>query len=102
MWETIREIIVVLSPLAAIGTFFMIFVKPVREKLLGTKAIREGQRCILRSDMLHTYYKHKEEEKIRQYELENFLLEYAAYKSLDGNSFVDSIKNVVVTWEVGS
>ena len=50
--------------------------------------------------MLHTYYKHKDDGKIRQYELENFILMYKAYKSLKGNSFIDIIYNEVKTWEI--
>ena len=60
----------------------------------------EGQRCQLRSDMLHTYYRHKDGKKIRQYELENFILMYKAYKALKGNSFIDKIKDEVIKWEV--
>ena len=68
--------------------------------LFGTKELREAQRCMLRSDMLHTYYKHREEDKIRQYEKENFLLEYKAYKRLKGNSFIDDIEKEIRSWDV--
>lgn len=50
--------------------------------------------------MLHTYYKHRDDETIRQYELENFIMEYDAYKALKGNSFIDGIAAKVKTWEV--
>lgn len=100
MWEHIKLVIPYLASLGTIATACMLFIRPLREKLLGTKAIEEGQRCLLRSDMLQTYYKHKDEGKIRQHELENFLLEYAAYEALKGNSFMKNIKSVVVTWEV--
>lgn len=59
-----------------------------------------GMRCQLRSDMLHTYYTNKDSKKIRQYELENFVYLYKAYKSLKGNSFIDKIYREVMTWEV--
>lgn len=62
----------------------------------------EGQKCQLRSEMLRTYYKHKDSGKIRQYELENFLLLYKAYKALKGNSFIDKIHDEVIEWEVES
>jgi hypothetical protein len=52
--------------------------------------------------MLHTYYGHKDNGKIRQYELENFLLMYKAYKALKGNSFIDKIHDEVIEWEVES
>lgn len=60
----------------------------------------EGQKCQLRSDMLHTYYKHHETKTIRQYEFENFLMLYSAYKALGGNSFIDKIHNEVIEWEI--
>lgn len=62
--------------------------------------IKKGQLCQLRSEMLSTYYRHHESKMIRQYELENFILQYEAYKALRGNSFVDKIHDEVVSWEV--
>ena len=70
--------------------------------LVWVKRLVEGQRCQLRSDMLRTYYRHKDEKKIRQYELENFMMMYQAYKALKGNSFIDIIHNEVIEWEVES
>ncbi len=64
------------------------------------KRLVEGQKCQLRSDMLHIYYKHKNKKKIRQYEYENFMLMFKAYKALKGNSFIDEIYNVVTHWEI--
>lgn len=59
-----------------------------------------GMKCQLRSDMLHIYYQYREEKKIRQYELENFVYLYKAYKALKGNSFIDKIYHEVMKWEV--
>ena len=81
-------------------------------KLLGTELammspifiavffVIQGIKCLLRSEMLNTYYRHKDSEKIRQYELENFILLYRAYKALRGNSFIDKIHKEVMSWEV--
>ena len=60
----------------------------------------QGIKCLLRSEMLRTYYGNKETGRIRQYELENFIKLYKAYKSLKGNSFIDKIYKEVMTWEV--
>lgn len=62
--------------------------------------LTNGMKCQLRSDMLHVYYAHKDEKKIRQYEMENFVYLYKAYKALKGNSFIDKIYQEVMTWEV--
>ena len=59
-----------------------------------------GLKCLLRSEMLRIYYRHKDNEKIRQYELENFVFLYKAYKALKGNSFIDKIYKEVMEWEV--
>jgi hypothetical protein len=59
-----------------------------------------GMKCLLRSEMLRTYYHNKERGKIRQYEKENFVFLYHAYKALKGNSFIDDIYAEVRTWEV--
>ena len=64
------------------------------------KKVANGQRCQLRSEMLRIYYRNKETEKIRQYEYENFIYLYEAYKALKGNSFIDKIYNEVKSWEV--
>lgn len=68
--------------------------------LLKYKAIVEGVKCLLRSQMTNIYYRHKDEKKIRQYEWENFAFLYKAYKALGGNSFIDEIFEVVKTWEI--
>ena len=64
--------------------------------------ILNGLKCLLRSEMLRIYYHHKEKETIRQYELENFIFLYKAYKALKGNSFIDKIYEEVMEWEVKS
>lgn len=90
------------SCVTGIGAALILLLRPVREALMGTKHLREGQKCLLRSNMLHTYYRNKERSAIRQYEYENFLLEYRAYKALRGNSFIDRIYQEVKTWDIVS
>jgi hypothetical protein len=58
-----------------------------------------GQKCQLRSEMLQIYYHNKENKTIRQYEKENFMMMYEAYKALRGNSFIDTIYDEVRKWE---
>lgn len=64
------------------------------------RKIREGTKCQLRSEMLRIYYHHREDGRIRQYELENFIMLYEAYKALRGNSFIDKIRSEVLEWDV--
>ena len=62
--------------------------------------IANGTKCQLRSEMLRIYYHNRERGFIRQYEYENFVMLYEAYKALKGNSFIDKIYKEVQTWEV--
>ena len=78
----------------------LLLVRPLRKWALGLKQIEDGQKCLLRADMLRTYYRHREEKAIRQYEYQNFILAYEAYTALGGNSFIKEIHDVVVDWEV--
>lgn len=64
------------------------------------RKVANGQKCQLRSEMLRLYYHHKETGELRQYELENFVMLYEAYKALGGNSFIDKIYREVLTWDV--
>lgn len=63
------------------------------------KKIREAQKCQLRSEMLRIYYHNKDRKKIRQYEKQNFLCLYDAYRALKGNSFIIDVHDKVVSWE---
>ena len=100
MGEILQNIAGFCSIATVIVTTVVLFVKPLREKVLGIRDIKEGQKCLLRAEMLRVYYKNRSEDKIRQYEYENFVLCYKAYKKLGGNSFIEHIKNEVDKWEV--
>lgn len=78
----------------------LLIIKPVRKKAKDSKAEDDGVKCLLRSDMLRTYYHCQESEKIRQFEYENFIMEYRAYKALGGNSFIDHIKDEIEEMEI--
>jgi hypothetical protein len=69
------------------------FIKSIRK-------ISEGTKCQLRSEMLRIYYQNREKGEIRQYEYENFVMLYEAYKALKGNSFIDKIYEEVHSWTI--
>lgn len=101
MIVTFAEVAQICGFITAIAAALALFVKPVRMKLFGLNEIREGQKCLLRSEMLQIYYKGKERNNtLRQYEFENFCLLYAAYKAEKGNSFIDKINKEVQEMEV--
>ena len=62
--------------------------------------IANGTKCQLRSEMLRIYYHHHLTGEIRQYEYENFVFLYEAYKALNGNSFMDKIYTEIKCWDV--
>lgn len=93
----IVEIVSGVSILIGSLTAFFVWMRKLGER---QERLVEGQKCQLRSDMLRTYYKHKNDNTIRQYELENFILMYKAYKELKGNSFIDVIHKEVIEWKV--
>ena len=68
--------------------------------IVGVVKIANGTKCQLRSEMLRIYYHHSETKVVRQYEYENFVLLYEAYKALKGNSFIDKIYTEVKTWTI--
>lgn len=86
-WVTLIGEIGVLAG-AIIPVFVMIF------------KVMNGQKCQLRNEMLQIYYHNKDTGKIRQYEYENFVYLYEAYKALKGNSFIDKIYKEVQRWEI--
>ena len=66
------------------------------------RKVANGTKCQLRSEMLRIYYHNHQSSDIRQYEYENFVALYEAYKALGGNSFIDKIYTEVKSWEVVS
>lgn len=68
--------------------------------IVSIRKISNGTKCQLRSEMLRIYYHNHEKGVIRQYEYENFVLLYEAYKALKGNSFIDKIYAEVKSWEI--
>ena len=68
--------------------------------IISIRKIANGTRCQLRSEMLRLYYHHRDSKTIRQFEYENFVFLYEAYKALKGNSFIDRIYSEVKTWRI--
>lgn len=88
--------------ITGIAACICLLVSPIRNRVLGINDVREGQRCLLRIDILDIYYRCREAKEIRQYEYESVVLLYKAYKALGGNTFVDHIYKEINEWEVVS
>lgn len=72
----------------------------VAPMIVTVRKVANGTRCQLRSEMLRIYYHNREIRTIRQYEYENFVMLYEAYKALKGNSFIDRIYDEIKEWEI--
>lgn len=97
---TLKEIASIALGITQIVTCAMLLIRPVREWAMGVDNMREGQRCLLRSQIVRIYYHNLHEHKLRQYEYENMVACYKAYKKLGGNSFIDHIHEEMQTWTV--
>jgi len=99
--DNIPKLLEILSLILNVSTVIALLAKPIREKLFGVSVSREGQKCMLRSSMLSIYYAGMDHDgRVRQYEYENFVLMYKAYKAMKGNSFIDEIYKKVQEMEV--
>lgn len=90
---TLSVLVTFIGELVAFFSFLIGFLGWMRK-------ISNGTRCQLRSEMLRIYYNNKDKTTIRQYEYENFVYLYEAYKALKGNSFIDKIYDEVKTWSI--
>lgn len=88
------------SSITCIVALVALLIKPIRERIFGANEVREGQKCLLRSEIVRTYYRNLVERRMRQYEYENLAYCYAAYKQLGGNSFVEHIYHEMQDWDV--
>lgn len=93
----ITAIIALASEILGLVTVLVVYYRKSKKQM---DKISEGTKCQLRSEMLRCYYHNRESKKIRQYEFENFVKLYEAYKALGGNSFIDKIYEEVKEWEV--
>lgn len=98
--EFLRELAGHAGDICQIVTCGALLIRPVRERILGIRQIREGQRCLLRSEIVRIYYRHVCDKRLQEYEFRNLVQCYEAYKALGGNSFVDHIHREMQEWEI--
>ena len=89
-----------LTTLVTLITEIGVLIGVIVPVIIAIMKIANGTKCQLRSEMLRIYYHHHLTGEIRQYEYENFVYLYEAYKALKGNSFIDKIYAEVKTWDV--
>ena len=96
----IAEVVQWTKDICSIAACGALLCRPLRERIMGTRALREGQRCLLRSEIVRLYYRHHEQRQLREYEFKNMRQCYEAYKALGGNSFIDRIEEEMRSWEI--
>ena len=98
--DVLQTIAIYAKDILSIATCIALLIRPVREWLIGTKEIREGQRCLLRSEIVRIYYRHHEDKRLQEYEYKNLVQCYEGYKALKGNSFIDHIYAEMQEWDI--
>lgn len=96
----LEEIVQWAKDICSIATCAALLIRPVREWLMGTKEIREGQRCLLRAEIVRIYYRHNDDRRLKEYEFKNMQQCYEAYKAMNGNSFIDRIHAEMLEWTI--
>lgn len=89
-----------MATLAALLGEIGVLIGVIAPVIASMRKISNGTKCQLRSEMLRIYYHNRSGGVIRQYEYENFIMLYEAYKALKGNSFIDKIYEEVKSWEI--
>lgn len=97
---TFADLVGYCKDISAIVACATILIKPLREKIFGLGALTEGLRCLLRSEIVKTYYRHNDDQKLHEYEYKTVSACYLAYKALNGNSFIDHIYGEMEKWEI--
>ena len=98
--QALGIIVAVVADISAlIGALIAVY-KTLKKQSDKMNLITDGIRCQLRAQMMNTYYAHRNEKTIREYEMQDFIKCYGAYRELCGNSFVTEIYEKVTTWEV--
>lgn len=100
MVERLKAMVEVIGCIASLGTAAMWTIKPIREKVFNLSKRDEGTKCLLRTAIVETYYKHVKEASWREYEYQNIEKCYEAYKAQGGNSFIDHLYSEMQEWAV--
>lgn len=98
--EVIKTIASYASYLCTILTFLALVIKPIREKILGLSATRDGLQCLLRSEIVSLYYRNLDEKALKEYEYKTLCSCFNAYIANGGNSFIKKIYSEMQEWEI--
>lgn len=96
--ELLGTIAKVAGYIVAIGGLYAL----IEKRLKPISAIADGQRSLLRGQILNIYYKHCDEAEpcLHEYERKTLDDAYNAYEALKGNSFVKDIYSTMREWKI--
>lgn len=89
--ETFGLVVTICGGLGTIAALAGAVIKLIKTVSRQQEQLREGMRCLLRSQILVIYYSCKDKGTIRQYQRENADALDAAYVALGGNSFIEDV-----------
>jgi len=98
--EYLKTVATIIGYLGTIGGV-LVFLWKLWGKI---KDIADGQKCLLRTDIMSIYYRHCDEEEptLREYERKQLDALVEAYTVLRGNTFVADIYEQMRHWHVSS
>lgn len=100
LFEILAAAAVIAGDIACIVALLAMIIKPIRKRIFANDAEKDGQLCLLRSEIVRTYYRNLDKQELREYEYENMCLCYKAYRARGGNSFVQHIYEEMQDWKV--
>ena len=77
--NTILVIFEVIIGLVSLCTFLTIIIKPIREKIFNMGRSKEGEKCLLRSEMLRIYYTYLNCLKAKLHSIEGDVVKFRTY-----------------------
>lgn len=99
--DVISRISLILGIVLSVISIVTIIVTAIRRKRDNSKALAEGMKALLRSEMEKMYYKNLSTQTLREYERKSLDSLYNAYHNgLHGNTFADDLYEEMRDWQI--
>ena len=99
--DVISRISLILGIVLSVISIVTIIVTAIRRKRDNSKALAEGMKDLLRSEMEKMYYKNLSTQTLREYERKSLDSLFNAYHNgLHGNTFADDLYEEMRDWQI--
>lgn len=99
--DVISRISLILGIVLSVISIVTIIVTAIRRKRDNSKALAEGMKALLRSEMEKMYYKNLSTQTLREYERKSLDSLFNAYHNgLHGNTFADDLYEEMRDWQI--